>query len=104
MKLEKGSFVPTSSTEIVVLNDSTLEPSRIVFWVEGTYPSHGYDDLTRQVAGYSTTIEKNDRSIYVHNGSSATMSGRCNYFDVGEFEVGFDNYTATGINFLAIED
>lgn len=104
MKLEKGSFTPTSDITTVVLNDDTLTPDRIVLWVEGTYPSHGYDDMTRQVAAYASTSEKNDRSIYVHNGSSATMSGRVTAMSAGEFDITYDVRTATQTNFLAIED
>ncbi len=104
MKVEKGSFTPNASVTTVTLNDDTLTPDRIVFWVEGSFPSHGYDDTTRQVAGYSSTSEKLDRSVYVHNGSSATMQGRVTNLDVGEFDMTFDSFTSTQINFLAIED
>lgn len=105
MKLEKGSFLPTGATVIVVLNDDTIAPNRIVFWVDGTNKSHGYDDGTRQVAAYGNGVStKNDRSIYVHNGSSALISGRVTNYDIGEFTVSFDSYAAESINFLAIED
>lgn len=105
MKLEKSSFTPTNTTTTVVLNDDTITPNRITFWVEGTYTSHGYDDGTRQVAAYgNSTLTKNDRSIYVHNGSTALISGRVTNFDEGEFTITFNSYNATTINFLAIED
>lgn len=104
MKVEKGSFTPTGLITTVVLQDDTLEPDRIVLWVEGTYPSHGYDDLTRQVAGYGSTSEKLDRSVYVHNGSTALMSGKVNSFSVGEFDMGYDSFTSTQTNYLAIQD
>lgn len=104
MTLEKGSFTASSDDCIVTLTNETLTPDRIVFWVEGTYPSHGFDNGIQAVAAYSSTSTKNDRSIYVHNGSNAIMSGKINYFDVGEFEVGFDVRNATQINYLAIED
>lgn len=105
MKLEKGSFTAGYNLETIILNDSTLTPNRIIFWIDGTYKSHGYDDMTRQVAAYGTsTATKNDRSIYLHNGSTAVMSGRCTAFYLGEFDVTFDVRTADTIHFLAIED
>lgn len=105
MKLEHSSFTPTDSSPIVVLNDDTITPNRIIFWVEGSYPSHGFDDGTQQVCAYGNgTATKNDRSVYVHNGTTATMSGRVDSFDTGEFTMDMDSFTATTINFLAIED
>lgn len=104
MILEKGSFTPNNDATIVTLNNENLTPDRVIFWVEGTYPSHGSDDGTQAVAAYGSTNTKNDRSIYVHNGSSALMSGRITDLDVGEFEVTFDVRTATSIGFLAIQD
>lgn len=104
MKIEKFLFTPSSSITTVILNDSSLEPSRVLLWVESPYPSHGYDDMTRQVASYGTSSIKNDRSIYMHNGSSAVISGRVTDFDIGEFTITFDNYAAYQISGLAIED
>lgn len=107
MKIEKGSFSPSQSLATIVLNDDTLEANRIIFWCEGTYPSHGYDDMTRQVAAYGGSgVTKNDRSIYVYNTSTSTVvqSGRVTGFHVGEIDVTFDSYNATQVGFIAIED
>lgn len=105
MKLEKINFTPSGSTVVIILNDSTLTPDRVVFWVDGTYKCRGYDDMTRQVANYgSGTSTVNNRSIYLHNGTSAIMRGRVTDFDTGEFTVTFDSYTADTIHALVIED
>lgn len=105
MKIEKGSFTPTYNITTVVLNDDTITPNRFIFWVDGTYQCHGYDDLTRQVCNYGIgTSVKNDRSIYLHNGTNAIMSGRVTNIDEGEFDVTFDIRTTDTVHVLAIED
>lgn len=105
MKLEKGSFTAAYDLNTIVLNDDTLEPSRFIFWVDGTYRTHGYDDMTRQVAHYGNgTAVKNDRSIYIHNGTNAIMSGRVTAVYPGEADITFDIRTADTIHFIAIED
>lgn len=105
MLLEKGSFIANNSIMTLILNNPNLTPSRIIFWIDGTYKSHGYDDMTRQVAAYgSSTATKSDRSVYLHNGTTAISNGYCTLFDLGEFSMNFSAYTADIIHFLAIQD
>lgn len=107
MKLEKTTFTAAYAVTTVLLNDSTLIPTRFIFWIDGANSSHGTDDGIIQVSTYNSgTLTKNDRSIYLHNGSTALMSGRVTNIDPlgGEFDVTFDVRTGTTINCIAIEE
>lgn len=103
-KYEKGSIIATGSLTTPVLNDTTLTPDVIIFWVEGTYPSHGVDNGTVHVAGYDGSgVYNASNSIYVHNGSTALMAGYVSAIYAGEFDITFSVYNGSIINFLAVE-
>lgn len=100
MKLEAGATLIDTDIMYISLNDETLVPESVELWIDGTYHSHGYDDLTTQICAYNSYQTKDDRSIYVHNGSTVLVDGKCISFDVGEIVLSFNVRTGLIINWL----
>lgn len=102
MKIEPGGTLVDNSVLMVSLNDPTLVPEKVIVWVDGTYPSHGYDDLTTQVCIYNSYLTKNNKSIYVYNGSTVLLEGKCTSFDEGEIVFTFTTHSELNLRWLVI--
>lgn len=103
MKYERGAlYTINSPLETFVLNDTTLTPDVVIFWIDGANASHGYDDTTHRLAAYGASSVDAANSINAVVGGNPIV-GKLDSVSLGEFDVRFSQHTPTVINFVAIE-
>lgn len=104
MKKERGSFPTLFNPTTIVLDDTTLNPDRIFFWIDGANSMHGYDNGTTAFCEYNTSNMDNSYSLRLQNGGTTLLQGKVTNFDTGEIEITFATRTNQAVNFIVIED
>lgn len=111
-KVEYGSSTQVSTgNKIIVLNDGTLTPTKIVLFIasSSTETSAGYSDLTVQFTGSARYSDENYTKSITHY---RTISGvktkvfeaMATYFDTGEFGINVSTCTqSTSLKFVVFE-
>jgi hypothetical protein len=113
-KVEYNSVLITSTgPDIPVLDDSTLDIDRLVFWIvtsDGTSAGGYYDNTSKKFTGSSTYGDENStKSLTHYRNVSGTKTKvfemNVTALDVGEFSINTTTITAnTVLHYVAYED